>query len=114
MPAVGNVLVVGGGAAGAAAAILLAEGGVAVDLIDIKPDIGALGSGITLQGNALRVLRQLGVWDEISERGTPSTRSACARPTRTARSSCSSTTSGPAVTTCPPRSACTGPTSPRS
>ncbi|GAA2656749.1 FAD-dependent oxidoreductase [Paractinoplanes durhamensis] len=60
---------VGGGAAGAAAAILLAEGGVAVDLIDIKPDIGALGSGITLQGNALRVLRQLGVWDEISERG---------------------------------------------
>ena len=60
VPAVRNVLVVGGGAAGAAAAILLAEGGVAVELIDIKPDIGALGSGITLQGNALRVLRRLG------------------------------------------------------
>ncbi|GAA4601777.1 2-polyprenyl-6-methoxyphenol hydroxylase-like FAD-dependent oxidoreductase [Actinoplanes octamycinicus] len=71
MPAVRNVLVVGGGAAGAAAAILLAEGGVAVDLIDLKPDVAALGSGITLQGNALRVLRRLGVWDRIRTEGYP-------------------------------------------
>jgi 2-polyprenyl-6-methoxyphenol hydroxylase-like FAD-dependent oxidoreductase len=69
VPAVRNVLVVGGGAAGAATATLLAAGGVAVDLIDIKPDIGALGSGITLQGNALRILRRLGVWGEISGQG---------------------------------------------
>jgi 2-polyprenyl-6-methoxyphenol hydroxylase-like FAD-dependent oxidoreductase len=69
VPAVRNVLVVGGGAAGAAAAILLAEGGVSVELIDIKPDISALGSGITLQGNALRVLRSLGVWEQINQRG---------------------------------------------
>ena len=69
MPAVRNVLVVGGGAAGAATAILLAEGGVSVDLIDIKPDAGALGSGITLQGNALRVLRRLGVADEVLAHG---------------------------------------------
>jgi len=53
MSAVRNVLVVGGGPAGAATAILLAEGGVSVDLVDV----GAVGSGITLQGNALRVLR---------------------------------------------------------
>ncbi|WP_433291229.1 FAD-dependent monooxygenase [Actinoplanes sp. CA-030573] len=64
-----NVLVVGGGAAGAAAAILLAEGGVSVELIDIKPDVSALGSGITLQGNALRVLRRLGVWEQVREQG---------------------------------------------
>jgi 2-polyprenyl-6-methoxyphenol hydroxylase-like FAD-dependent oxidoreductase len=69
VPAVRNVLVVGGGTAGAAAAILLAEGGVSVDLVEIKPDAGAVGSGITLQGNALRVLRQLGVWDEVREHG---------------------------------------------
>src|SRR3954465_6327869 len=69
VPAVRNVLVVGGGAAGAAAAILLAEGGVSVELIDIKPDISALGSGITLQGNALRVLRSLGVWEQIKQQG---------------------------------------------
>src|SRR5690348_4495487 len=69
VPAVRNVLVVGGGAAGAAAAILLAEGGVSVELIDIKPDVAALGSGITLQGNALRVLRSLGVWEQIKDQG---------------------------------------------
>jgi 2-polyprenyl-6-methoxyphenol hydroxylase-like FAD-dependent oxidoreductase len=69
MSAVRNVLVVGGGAAGAAAAILLAEGGVSVDLIDIKPDVGAVGSGITLQGNALRILRRLGVGDEVLRHG---------------------------------------------
>jgi len=69
MSAVRNVLVVGGGAAGAATAILLAEGGVSVDLVDMKPDAGALGSGITLQGNALRVLRQLGVEEQVLEHG---------------------------------------------
>ncbi len=69
MPAVANVLVVGAGAAGAATAILLAREGVSVDLVDIKPDIGATGSGITLQGNALRVLSQLGVWEQVAERG---------------------------------------------
>jgi 2-polyprenyl-6-methoxyphenol hydroxylase-like FAD-dependent oxidoreductase len=69
VPAVCNVLVVGGGVAGTAAAVLLAEGGVSVELIDSKPDVGALGSGITLQGNALRVLRQLGVWDHVQEHG---------------------------------------------
>jgi 2-polyprenyl-6-methoxyphenol hydroxylase-like FAD-dependent oxidoreductase len=55
MPAVGTALVVGGGAAGAATAILLAEAGVAVDLVEAQPEVSALGSGITLQGNALRV-----------------------------------------------------------
>ncbi len=69
MPAVRSVLVIGAGAAGAATAILLAEQGVSVDLVDVKTDVGALGSGITLQGNALRVFRQLGVWDEIAEKG---------------------------------------------
>ena len=69
MPCVRNVLVVGGGAAGSAVAILLAEAGVAVDLAEIKPDVSAVGSGITVQGNALRVLRQLGVWDEVAAAG---------------------------------------------
>jgi len=68
VPAVQNVLVVGAGAAGAATAILLAEAGVSVDLIDTKPDVSALGSGITLQGNALRVLQDLGVWDRVRDR----------------------------------------------
>ncbi len=69
MPAVSSVLVIGGGTAGTATAILLAQRGVAVDLIEAQPDVTAHGSGITLQGNALRVLRQLGVWDEVERRG---------------------------------------------
>src|SRR5829696_4190219 len=69
MPAVNNVLVVGSGLAGAATAIHLAKAGVAVDLVEIKPDVAALGSGITLQGNALRELRALGVWDQVQAAG---------------------------------------------
>jgi 2-polyprenyl-6-methoxyphenol hydroxylase-like FAD-dependent oxidoreductase len=69
MPAVNNVLVVGAGLAGAGVAIHLATQGVAVDLLDIKPEVAALGSGITLQGNALRELRSLGVWDRVQEAG---------------------------------------------
>ena len=69
MTAVQSVLVIGAGAAGSATAILLAEQGVSVDLVDVKPDVSALGSGITLQGNALRALRDLGVWDAASSRG---------------------------------------------
>src|SRR3712207_5414117 len=69
MPAVTSVLVVGGGLAGAATAIHLAKAGVAVDLVEIKPDVAALGSGITLQGNALRELRSLGVWEQVQAAG---------------------------------------------
>jgi len=69
MAAVDSVLVVGGGVAGAATAILLADAGVSVELVEIKPDVTALGSGITLQGNALRVLGQLGVLDECLAQG---------------------------------------------
>jgi 2-polyprenyl-6-methoxyphenol hydroxylase-like FAD-dependent oxidoreductase len=69
MPAVDSVLIVGAGVSGCAAAILLAEAGVQVELIDQNAEIGSRGSGITLQGNALRVLRQLGVWDTLLEQG---------------------------------------------
>lgn len=69
MPAVNSVLVVGAGLAGTATAISLARDGVAVDLVEIKPDAAALGSGITLQGNALRELRSLGVWDQVQAAG---------------------------------------------
>ncbi len=69
MPAVNNVLVVGSGLAGSATAIHLAARGVAVDLVEIKPDVAAIGSGITLQGNALRELRTLGVWAEVQAAG---------------------------------------------
>ncbi|MFC8102490.1 FAD-dependent oxidoreductase [Streptomyces sp. NPDC057363] len=65
-----TVLVVGGGAAGNAVTVLLRRAGVAVDLVEAKADWNATaGSGITLQGNALRVLRELGVWDQVEASG---------------------------------------------
>ncbi|CAL9612780.1 FAD-dependent oxidoreductase [Streptomyces sp. enrichment culture] len=65
-----KVLVVGGGAAGNAATVFLRRAGIAVDLIEAKDDWNATaGSGITLQGNALRVLRELGVWERVKESG---------------------------------------------
>ncbi|MEU3895200.1 FAD-dependent oxidoreductase [Streptomyces sp. NPDC045251] len=65
-----TVLVVGGGAAGNAVTILLRRAGHAVDLVEAKDDWNATaGSGITLQGNALRVLRELGVWEQVQESG---------------------------------------------
>ncbi|MGV8875304.1 MAG: FAD-dependent monooxygenase [Rhodococcus sp. (in: high G+C Gram-positive bacteria)] len=67
--AIHSVLVIGGGIAGCAAAIGLAAGGVAVDLIERGPRSNSSGSGITLQGNALRVLRTLGVWESAAECG---------------------------------------------
>jgi 2-polyprenyl-6-methoxyphenol hydroxylase-like FAD-dependent oxidoreductase len=67
-----RVLVIGGGSSGNAVTILLRRAGLTVDLIEAKPDWNAsTGSGITLQGNALRVLRELGVWGQVESSGFP-------------------------------------------
>ncbi|MEU9277095.1 FAD-dependent oxidoreductase [Streptomyces sp. NPDC048342] len=64
------VLVIGGGTSGNALTVLLRRAGIAVDLVEASPDWKAsLGSGITLQGNALRVLREVGVLDAIEKDG---------------------------------------------
>lgn len=65
-----RVLVIGAGTSGTAATILLRRAGIDVDLIEIAADgRTAVGSGITLQGNALRVLRELGVWEQVRREG---------------------------------------------
>lgn len=69
MNAVHRVAVVGSGVAGLAAATQLAKAGVSVDVFEAKPELAALGSGISLQGNALRVFDALGVWDEVRAAG---------------------------------------------
>lgn len=68
MSAVQDVGIVGAGASGLAAAVLLAEAGVEVVVYEATPDLAALGSGITLQGNALRALDRIGVWEQVRER----------------------------------------------
>ncbi|GAA3753809.1 FAD-dependent monooxygenase [Salinactinospora qingdaonensis] len=69
MPSVDSVLVVGGGPVGCSLATLLARAGVGVDVVEIEDVASARGSGITVQGNALRVLREVGVWDEVRASG---------------------------------------------
>ncbi|MDI5980796.1 FAD-dependent oxidoreductase [Amycolatopsis magusensis] len=65
-----TVLVVGGGIAGNALTVLLRRAGFAVDLVELREDWNSTtGSGITLQGNALRVLRKVGVLDLVLRDG---------------------------------------------
>jgi len=69
MTAVTKVAIAGGGAAALAAAIPLAKAGVTVDVFELKPELSVLGSGITLQGNALRALDRIGVWEDVRAKG---------------------------------------------
>ncbi|MGI5426488.1 FAD-dependent oxidoreductase [Streptomyces sp. CA-179760] len=64
-----RVLVIGGGTSGNVMTVLLRRAGINVDLVEVKDDWNVRGSGITLQGNALRVLREAGVWDEVRAHG---------------------------------------------
>ena len=68
MSAVQRVAIAGAGMAGLATAILLPEDGVEVDVYELKPELSALGSGITLQGNALRSFARLGIWEQVQEK----------------------------------------------
>jgi len=69
MTAVGRVAVVGCGVSALAAAIALAKGGVEVEVFEQKPELSALGSGISLQTNAMRVFDALGVWGDVRAAG---------------------------------------------
>ena len=69
MTAVQKVAIAGSGVAALATAIQLAKAGVEVDVFEAAPQLSLGGSGISLQGNALRVFDALGVWDDIREAG---------------------------------------------
>lgn len=62
------VAVVGGGVAGYTVAVLLARGGAHVTLIEARTTFDT-GSGIMLQANALRGLREAGVLDDVRAAG---------------------------------------------
>lgn len=64
-----RALVVGAGIGGLAASIALSRQGVAVELVERRPVVEALGSGITLIGPALRALSLLGVVDRCEAQG---------------------------------------------
>lgn len=71
MSAVQKVGIVGSGIGGLTLAALLADTGLDVEILEKAEGPSTLGSGITLQGNALRVLRGLGIWPQLEEKGYP-------------------------------------------
>ena len=66
-----NVLIVGAGMAGMTLGLALKRNGVDCQIVEIRPALSEPGTGITLQGPALRALRTVGVLDPCVARGFP-------------------------------------------
>jgi 2-polyprenyl-6-methoxyphenol hydroxylase-like FAD-dependent oxidoreductase len=67
--AVRNALIIGGGLAGLSAALSLARHRVRVHVIDHASAWPATGAGLTLGAATLRALQQLGVLEQVMQRG---------------------------------------------
>lgn len=66
-----SILVVGAGIAGLALARALALRGLDCTVVDQRASEPGLGMGLNLPGNAIRALAELGVVDDVVERGLP-------------------------------------------
>nr|WP_166179621.1 FAD-dependent oxidoreductase [Altererythrobacter segetis] len=66
---IGKVLVVGGGVGGMSTALALARRGVQVELADADRHWRAYGAGISVTGLSLRAFADLGILDEVREKG---------------------------------------------
>ena len=66
-----KILIVGAGIGGLCAAIALAQIGVEVDIIDIKPDNSVPGVGWGLRTNGLRALHEIGLLEQTLAIGFP-------------------------------------------
>jgi 2-polyprenyl-6-methoxyphenol hydroxylase-like FAD-dependent oxidoreductase len=71
MAKVERILIVGGGIAGLTAAIALRQRGFSPELIEREPAWQAVGAGIALQPNAMRLLMSLGVGTAVERAGAP-------------------------------------------
>ena len=69
MATVERILIVGGGIAGLTLANALHQQGFSPELVERSPEWPAIGAGIMLQANGLRVLRALGLAAAVEEAG---------------------------------------------
>jgi 2-polyprenyl-6-methoxyphenol hydroxylase-like FAD-dependent oxidoreductase len=69
MGAVENVLIVGAGMCGMSLGIALTRAGIHCDIVEIRGQLTEPGTGISLQGPALRALQNVGVLDQCVSRG---------------------------------------------
>lgn len=65
-----RVLIVGAGIGGLSAALELSRIGARVSMVERAPELLAIGAGVQLSPNATRILRRLGLLDELAERAT--------------------------------------------
>ncbi|KAI9037695.1 FAD-dependent oxidoreductase [Aspergillus affinis] len=67
-----KVLIIGGGIAGLALAIMLEAYGFDYELLEKHSDVAPkLGAGVGLTPNGARILDQIGVWDSMTQHGSP-------------------------------------------
>ena len=61
-----SIAIIGGGLAGLAAAAALAKSGFAAEVFEAAPQLGEIGAGVNVSPQAIRVLRAIGVGEEIA------------------------------------------------
>ena len=64
-----NVLIVGAGMCGMSLGVALRRAGINCEIVEIRPKLTEPGTGISLQGPALRALQTVGVLDHCISRG---------------------------------------------
>ena len=64
-----RILIVGGGIAGLSLATALRRSGLEPEIIEQAPAFGAVGAGIVLGPNAMRMMREIGLAQPARERG---------------------------------------------
>ena len=69
MTTVQRVLIVGAGMAGMTLGLALKRNGIACEIVEIRPALTEPGTGISLQGPALRALREVGALEGCISRG---------------------------------------------
>jgi salicylate hydroxylase len=64
-----RVVIVGGGIGGIAAAVALCRRGIDVSVYEQAPALTEVGAGVALQPNGIRMMRRLGLGDEVGRHG---------------------------------------------
>ncbi len=64
-----RILIIGGGIAGLTTALMLQKRNIDYMIFEAVPEIKTVGAGITLAGNAMRVLKTIGLAEEVKKKG---------------------------------------------
>jgi 2-polyprenyl-6-methoxyphenol hydroxylase-like FAD-dependent oxidoreductase len=70
---IADIAIIGGGIGGVAAAVALYQAGIPATVYERSPELGEAGAGMMLWPNATRVLRELGLLDQVIARSGPNT-----------------------------------------